>query len=181
MRHRNQLSIQTYLRYGLACLAAVLLCQLTTGCTSIKIQANKDAASVKKIKRLYVVIQHGDVGQQALSNGLASALRNAFTNTPVALEVSIANPVELDEKVHLKRITQFESDAAMVITATGGIIADFGGYPTIIYDASLFDPQLEKRLWRARIDNSGGTALMTRRFREMADTIVRQLKQDGFI
>jgi hypothetical protein len=76
---------------------------------------------------------------------------------------------------------EFGCDAVLVIKATAGIIGDFGHYPTIIYDASLFDPQLKKRLWRARINNSGPSMVMKRRFREMSESIVRQLKNDGFI
>ena len=154
---------------------------MTCGCTSIQLHANKDAASVRRVKRLFVLIQHGDIGTQPYSTDLAEAIRTAFTNTPVVTEVGVSNPIELDERVHRQQIEKFESDAVLVITATGGIVAEFGGYPTIIYDASLFEPQMDKRLWRARIDNSGGTAFMKRRFREMAEHIIRQLRSDGFI
>jgi len=168
-------------RGSILCMSAVLLGHLLTGCTSIKIQANKDEASVRKVKRLFVLIQHGDVGKRPYSAELASAMQDAFTNTPVVIDVSIANPVELDESAHQKRMDEFGCDAVLVIRTTGGIINEYDSYPKIIYDASLFEPQLKKRLWRARVDNSGATALMKRRFREMSESIVRQLKSDGFI
>jgi hypothetical protein len=170
-----------YFRRAIMCLSAVLLAQLLIGCVSIKVQANKDEASVRKVKRLFVLIQQGDVGRQTYSKELASALQNASTNTPVVTEITIANPVELDESAHRKQMDEFGCDAVLVIKATAGILEDFGRYPTIIYDASLFDPQLKKRLWRAHINNSGPTMVMKRRFREMSESIVRQLKNDGFI
>jgi hypothetical protein len=170
-----------HFRGAILWMSALLLGHLLTGCTSIKIQANKDEASVRKIKRLFVLIQHGEVGKRPYSTELASAMQNAFTNTGVVIEISIANPVELDESAHQKRMDKFGCDAVLVIKTTGGIINEYDSYPKIIYDASLFDPQLKKRFWRARIDNSGGTALMKRRFREMSESIVRQLKSDGFI
>lgn len=159
----------------------LLLALLVTGCTSIDVRANKDPASVRKINRMFVLIQHGDVDDQPYSRDLADALRNAFANTPVNVDIAIANPVELDEKIHMRRISQLQPDAAMVIKATGEVLSEYGGYPTIIYDVSLFEPDLEKRLWRARVDNSGGTALMKRRMREMAERIIKQLRTDGFL
>jgi hypothetical protein len=90
-------------------------------------------------------------------------------------------PLDLDEKSHLEKAKSFEADAILTVKAVSGIIDEFGGYPTIIYDASLYDPDLKKRLWRGNINNSGGTALMSRRMREMAVEIVTQLRKDGFL
>jgi hypothetical protein len=177
----NPYANHKFFRGAIICLSALLLGHLLTGCVSIKVQANKDEASVKQIKRLFVLIQHGDIGKQSYPDELAAAMRSAFTNTPVVTEISIANPLELDESVHRQQIDAFGGDAVLLIRATGGIVNQSGGYQKLLYDASLFDPQLKKRVWRARVDNSGGTWLMKRRFREMSESIVRQLKSDGFI
>src|SRR6185436_3421669 len=137
-----------------------------SGCTSIKLQSNKDAATVIKLKKLFILINHGDADKQPYSTELAAALKASLTNDPVEIEIVISNPLELDPKANLKRIEAFAPTAVLLITATGGVMSEYGGYPTIIYDASLTTPDLERRFWRARINNSGGTALMTRRMRE---------------
>lgn len=162
-----------------ACLVSFTLC--VTGCTSVNVRSNKDQASVRKVNRLFIIIQHGEMDDQPFSNDLSLALRNAFTNTSAVMEMSIANPVELDPKTHLRQAEAFNADAILVITSTGGIMSEYGGYPTITYDASLYEKTMEKRIWRAQINNSGGTALMKRRMREMAVGIVEKLRGDGFL
>src|SRR3954452_13597053 len=100
---------------ALACATAAVLVMALTACTSVKLQANKDQAAVRKVNRMFLLIQHGDLGEQSYSNDLADALRNAFTNTPVLVDVGIMNPVELDERIHLQRIDSFGADSVMVI------------------------------------------------------------------
>jgi hypothetical protein len=160
--------------------ATALFGVILTGCTSIRVRANKDPASIRKIKRLFVIVNHGDVDEQTYSHLLADAMLVALTNTAAVFQIEIANPVALDESSYLKQIKQFEADAVLMIRVEGGVLGQYGGYPTLIYDASLFEPDLRKRIWRARIDNSGGTALMKRRMREMADKIVQELRKNGF-
>jgi len=156
-------------------------CLLLPGCTSVQLQSNKDESGLVKLKRLFVLVNHGEADKQPYSTDFAAALKATLTNEPVELEIVIASPLDLDTKMYQKRIDAFRPTAVLVVTATGGVISEYGGYPTLIYDASLMTPDMEKRLWRARINNSGGTALMTRRMREMAEKIVQQLRRDGFL
>jgi hypothetical protein len=153
----------------------------TAGCASIKLQSNKAAPPGEPFDRLSIVINHGDSEKQPYSHLLAEALRVALTNSPVTIDLSISSPLELDESVHQKQIQAFEPDAVLVITATGGVVGEYGGYPTILYDASLFDTPLTNRLWRAHINNTGGTAMMRKRMTEMAQQIVSQLQADRFL
>jgi hypothetical protein len=162
-------------------LAAVSFAALLTGCTSIHVHANKDPEAVRKVRRLSILIHHGDTGEQIYSKDLSAALHTAFTNTAVSVDVDIAGPAELDDKGHQRRRAEFQCDSVLVITATGGVVNGYGGYPTIIYDMSLYEPKLDKRLWRARVDNSGGTALIELRMRKMAERLVQQLRDDGFL
>lgn len=156
----------------------VLLC---AGCTSVKLQSTKDPAAVRKVNRLFVLINQGETENQKLSGELIDQFRNSLSNSPVLLEFSIISPLELDERVHDVKIKQFEADSVLAIRVTTFIVSEYGGYPTIIYDVSLFDSEMKKRLWRGSVNNSGGTALMSRRMREMAEAIVTQLKKDGFL
>jgi hypothetical protein len=159
----------------------VLSALLLSGCTSVKLKSTKDSAAVKKVNRLFVLINQGETDKPTLSNQLIGHFRNALTNTPVRCEFSISSPLDLDEKVHDAKIKEFNADGVLSISVTTFILSEYGGYPTIIYDVSLFDPESKKRLWRGSVNNSGGTALMNRRMREMADAIVAQLKKDGFL
>jgi len=154
---------------------------LGAGCTSVKLKSTKDPAAVRKINRLFVLINQGETDNPKLSNELIEHFRNSLSNSPVKLEFSIMSPLDLDEQVHDAKIKQFDADAVLVIRVTTFILSEYGGYPTIIYDVSLFDPEMKKRLWRGSVNNSGGTALMNRRMREMAEAIVSQLKKDGFL
>ena len=154
---------------------------LGAGCTSVNLKSTKDPAAVRKINRLFVLINQGETDTPKLSNELTQHLRNSLSNSPVKLEFSVMSPLELDERVHDAKIKQFDADGVLVIRVTTFIISEYGGYPTIIYDVSLFDPEIKKRLWRGSVNNSGGTALMNRRMREMAEAIVSQLRKDGFL
>jgi hypothetical protein len=154
---------------------------LGAGCTSVKLKSTKDPAAVRKISRLFVLINQGETDNPKLSNELSEHFRNSLSNAPVQLEFSIMSPLELDEKIHDSKIKQFNADAVLTIRVTTFVVSEYGGYPTIIYDVSLFDPEMKKRLWRGSVNNSGGTALMNRRMREMAEAIVSQLRKDGFL
>lgn len=165
----------------MALLAGVILSLCLTGCTSVSVQATKDPKAVHKMGRLFVLINHGDLGNQPYSTDLANNLRTVLSNPPPALEISIVSPLELDERVHDDRIKQFNPDAVLVIRLTTAVLSEYGGYPILKYDASLYDPDMKRRLWRGVVDNSGGTALMKRRMREMAEVIVGRLRKDGFL
>ena len=89
--------------------------------------------------------------------------------------------VELDEKIYSHDIESYGPQAVLVIVATGGVVSPYGGMEKIVYDASLFAPDLEKRIWRAQIEHSGGTALIGKRMKKMANAIVGQLEKDQLI
>jgi len=158
-----------------------VVCGTFVGCTSVKVQSTKDAQAVRKIERLFVLINHGDLGNQPYSNDLANNLRSVLSNPPPVMGISIVSPLELDERVHEAKIKQFNPDAVLVIRLTTAVLNEYGGYPILKYDASFFDPKMDKRLWRGAVNNSGGTALMKRRMREMAEVIIGQLRKDGFL
>ena len=151
------------------------------GCTSVKVQATKDVESVRRLERLFLLINHGDMGNQPYSTNLANHFRMVLSNPPPVLEIGIVSPLELDEKVHQIRVEQFKADAVLVVRLTGAVLSQYGGYPVLTYDASLFDPPMKKRMWRGVVNNSGGTGLMNRRMREMAEALVAQLRKDGFL
>ena len=164
---------------GISFITLALFCG--SGCTSVSLESNKDAAAVHKINRLFILINQGEVKSQPLSKSLAAAFENCFSNTPTRVDIAIASPLDLDESGYKSRMETFNADAVLVVGVQTFIVDQFGGYPTIMYDASLYDSAMKKREWRAAINNSGGTALMNRRMKEMSESIVSQLKLDGFL
>jgi hypothetical protein len=160
----------------------VAMLGLVSGCTSVTIQSNKDASAVHQLNRMFVVINHGEVKDQELSNYLIDGFKGCFSNAPVQVDYTVLSALDLDTKSHEQQIKAFNPDAVLEVSVTTYVIsAEYGGYPTIMYDASLYNPDLTKRIWRAAIDNSGGTALMKMRMHQMAGKIATQLQTDGFL
>jgi len=182
-QRRNDLTMN---RFGAAAFwrgafLAVIL-GLAAGCTSVTIKSNKDESSVRQLNRLSIVINHGEVSNNELSNYLIDGFKECFSNAPVQVDYSIISALDLDTKSQTERVKSFNPDAVLVVSVSTYVIAaEYGGYPEIKYDASLFDPGLTKRFWRAAVDNSGGTALMKLRMHQMAGKIATQLQTDGFL
>lgn len=158
-----------------------VLTLLITGCTSVQLVANKDAGAVKKLQRLFVVVNHGEANKQKLSTDLIAQFRSSLTNSLVQAEYAVVSALDLDDRVLDEKIKAFNPDAVLVIRVANYVVDQYGGYPTIRYDVSIFDHATKKRVWRSAVNNSGGTALMERRMREMADKIIGQLRDDGFL
>jgi hypothetical protein len=151
------------------------------GTSMVTIQATKDPSAVQKIGRLFILINHGDLGHPGYSRDLAADLQSTLSNPPPVLKISVISPLALDESVYDKKIKEFKPDAVLVIRLSTSVVDEAGGYPMLKYDVSLFDPMMKKRLWRGAVNNSGGTAFIQRRMHDMAEAIVNQLRQDGFL
>lgn len=157
----------------------VLASGIFSGCASAKVVSNRDPELTKDLERIFVLIDHGEVTKQQFSGSLSKHLAAALTN--VTVKIAIVSPLELDEKAHQHAISEFAPDAVLVIKCNGGVLHEYGGYLRLTYDVSLYDSKQEKRLWRAAASNDGGTAVMEKRLRVMADEIVVTLQRDGFL
>jgi hypothetical protein len=151
------------------------------GCTSVSLQSSKDASAVRKTDRLFIIINQDDVKKQQLAKSLAVSFQGCFTNGAPIVEMSVLSPLDLDESAVDRRVRDFHADTVLIVSLKTFIIDETGGYPNMVYDASLYEASTHKRIWRAAINNSGSTDLMDRRMREMAEKIVQQLRQDGFL
>ena len=160
-------------------LCAVLLC--VVGCSTVTMQSAKDADAVHKINRLYIFIKCGEIKQSTMMNNLASDLTNCFSNQPVMAKITVTSPLNLDPKVYERQVKEFAPDSVLIISVAASVVDPYGGYPNITFDASLFDPGAPKMKWRASIVNTGSTDAMERRMRKMAESIINQLKLDGFL
>ena len=123
--------------------------------------------------------------EQLKSEVLAVSLRNCFSNTPVQLEVGIVNPLALDGALDGQnfetKIRAFHADTVLVVRLKNVVVDQFGGCPMLFYDASLFNEITHKFVWRGIIKNSGDPEAMKQRTRKMAETLVAQLRADGFV
>ena len=163
----------------LGLLTLALVC--ASGCSSVSIQSNEDPAAVRKVSRLFIFIQQGDAKNRALADYLAADFRNCFSNRPTRFDVVITTPLDLDERAYDRRMNVFDADSVLTITMRTASVDLAGGYPTINYDASLFDRVTKQRIWRADIVNSGSPEVMEQRMQKMATAIVSQLEHDGFL
>jgi hypothetical protein len=166
-------------RLVLAMSAIVLF---TAGCTSITIESNKDAASVRQLKRLYILIDHGETKDRILSNHLIGGLKICFSNAPVQVEYGISSALDLDPKTSTDRIDAFNPEALLILHASYYKAQD---NLSIQYDASMYDfgqnREKPKRIWRASITTVGGFDWLKWRMNELAGKIAMKLQADGFL
>jgi hypothetical protein len=179
---------RTVVAFSLLTLA--LLCGNGCANVSVTMQSNKDPGAMHQVKRLYVIIDQGvlenqptskRIDEQLKSAVLVASLRNCLSNTPLQLEIGIVNPLALNGQDFETKIREFQADAVLVCKLKNVVVNQFGGCPTIYYDASLFNEITHKYVWRALIKNSGDPFAMDQRTRRMAETIVAQLRADGLI
>lgn len=166
-------------KYQVAFLWAVLFC--AAGCSTISMQSVKDAGAVHKLNRLYIFVKCGEVKNLPMMNNLAAGLVNCFSNQPAKVQVTVTSPLDLDPNVYDRQIKEFAPDSVLILSMTASVVDPYGGYPNMTFDAGLFNPATKKLEWRASIVNSGSTDVMDRRMRKMSDSIVNQLKLDGFL
>jgi hypothetical protein len=157
------------------------ICIVAAGCSTVSLQSNSDPAAIHRVNRLFIIIQEGDAKNRALADYLAADFRNCFSNRPTFFEVAITTPLDLDERDYERRINAFDADSVLTIGMRSVVADPYGGYPTINYDASLFERLTKKRIWRADIVNSGSPEVMEQRMQKMATAIVSQLEHDGFL
>ena len=162
------------------------------GCasTSVTMQTNKNPLAMHSIKRLFVVINLGPLEKQTThtkgaaelsSESLVASLRNCFSSNSVQVEIKVVNPLELEKQDYQAQARQFFADAALLIRLDHYVVNQFGSYPIIYYDAALSNEISHKLVWRALIKNSGNPGTMKERNQRMAETIVAELRADGFI
>ena len=163
----------------MAFLCVALLC--AAGCSTVTVQSAADPAAVHKLDRLFILIDSRQVTDQELARSLVANFVVCSTNTTAQIRATAAGPLDLDGTVYDRQITAFHPDAVLVISKQEFVADAYGGYPSITYDASLYQPITKRKIWRASIVNKGSSDVMERRMRKMAESIINQLKLDGFL
>jgi hypothetical protein len=162
-----------------------------SGChtATVKLQSNKDAAAVRPIKRLYVVVDLTVPTTQQLaknpklrlkSDMLVASLMNSLTNTPLKIEYGAASPLQLNANYDVN-IANFYADAVLLVKINNCVIDNFGGCWKVFYQADLYDEITHKTVWRAFIDCHGDPVTVDEGMQKMANAVVKQLRADGFI
>jgi hypothetical protein len=161
------------------------------GCASVSIESVKDPSfeSVKDpsfsnpIHRLFIVVNNGQVDtvDPAYTRYLVAALKDEFTRKGVDIEIRATGRLALNDNVDLAEIASYKPDGVLTIIASGGVVGPHGGMVKILYDVSLFDAGKNKRIWRARLDASGGTGVQEKRMKMMAQGLVKRLSEDHMI
>jgi hypothetical protein len=157
----------------------ILSSSVLSACSSASIQSTKDTQKVRKLQRLYVVVDHGTSPE--LAGVLVEKLQEQFKTKPVKTEFTARTPLELDEKAPLTKAKRFNADSMLVIKLLEGTKTEYGGFAELKYDVSLYNPDMKDRWWRAVVENSGGTAMMAPRMEKMSKNIVGRLSEDGFL
>ena len=155
---------------------------LVAGCASVSINSTKDPTFVERLRHIYILVNPGQLTQE-YNDPLINALDNAFAQEDIKYTIKLMDPLVLDEDAYLDEIKSYSPQAVLTINPTGGVVGEYGGYVQVIYDVSLYRPTLKKRLWRARIENSGGVYefIIEKRMRMMADSILKKLKEDQLL
>ncbi len=163
----------------IACVAIFLF-----GCATVTMKSVRDPSFSEPINKLFIILNHGQIDRidSSYTPYLITALRDEFSKMDVEIAIRNVNALVLDESIYRSEITSYEPDGVMTIIATGGMVAGAtGGLAQIIYDVSLFDSSRNKRIWRAHINASGGTAVREKRMKLMAKDLVKGLSDEKLI
>ncbi len=161
----------------------VFVALLLLGCASVSIQSVRDSSFTEPIHKLFVVLNHGQVDtiDASFTPYLITALKDGFSKIGVEIEIGVISPLALNENAYILEIASYKPDGVMTIVANGGVVGAYGGMAKIVYDVSIFDSLKNKRIWRAQIDASGGTAVREKRMQMMVQNLIQRLSDDKII
>ena len=161
----------------------VFVTLLFSGCASVSVQSARDSAFSEPIHKLFVLLNHVQVDtiDASFTPYLITALKDGFSKKGVEIEIRVISPLALNENASVSEIASYKPDGIMTIVVNGGVVAATGGMATILYNVSIFDSLKNKRIWRAQIDASGGTAVREKRMQMMVQKLSQRLSDDKII
>jgi len=167
----------------LAYYLTVVIALLSLGCASVSVNSMRDSSFSEPIQKLFVVVNHNQVDMidRSFTPYLITALKDEFSKKGVETEIVVISPLDLNANTYASEIASYKPDGVMTILANGGIIGPYGGMQTIVYDISIFESAKNIRIWRARIEASGGTGVREKRMRMMAQKLIQRLSDDKII
>jgi len=165
-------------------LFAMVATLLLVACASASISSTRDPSFTGTVNRVFIVLNQADIDRidPEYTPALVRALRNEFFKKRIAVEVKTVNPLALDDTAYAAELQQYQPNGVLTIKATSTVISGYGGIHSIVYDASLFSPQQpDRRIWRAQITADGGTAVIEKKMRLVAEELLKRLRADRLI
>ena len=165
------------------CWLGLGLTVLLSGCASVSVQSVRDPSFSNPTHNLFIVVNHDqlDTVDPAYTQYLVPALKTEFEQRGIQTQIRVINPLALDESVYLSEIASYKPDGVLTIVANGCVVSPYGGAEQINYDISLFDPTRTRRIWRAKVLASGGTAVREKRMKLMAQDLVKRMSDEKLI
>jgi hypothetical protein len=157
------------------------------GCATAKIQPGRRGDSpAGKPRRLYVLVEHSAVKNlDDPSTVLCDDLSTILSQFKVESRTKRVLGLPDAANAYVGEVAAFGADGVLAVKMTGtGPAAryDKGAYyGPFTYDVTLYAPGLDKTFWHAEAQNNGGTAMMRKRLKKMARSIVMALRRDGLI
>ncbi len=169
----------------------LLLLPILSSCVSTKIDSQRDESFVKEIKRVYVY-SSVRMDEQALAQAFSQVILPQFGSYGIMARSQVRDPLALDEEGFVTdEVEAFNPDVILVLTQTNASATrtwnpgsmSFHDSAEAVYDVSLYDPETDKRIWRAQISTSRD-ALMTSQegaAKKIAEKIINQMAVDRLI
>ena len=133
--------------YQVLCVICVAI--LLSGCTRVSLQSVRDPSFSNPIKKLFILLNHVRVDSidPSYTPYLTTALKDEFSKEGVELFIRVVNPLALDTSVYKSEIASYKPDGVLIIAYAGGTRAGTSsGILDILYDVSLFDSSMNKRV-----------------------------------
>lgn len=163
----------------------VALALALVGCHSASIQSTRDPSYSGRMGRLFIILNHGEVEQVDADYTLAltRALQEEFAKTHTTITVQTVKVLALNDPDYAGEMAQFRPDGVLIMKASGGMRGAYGiGLESISYDVSLMSPQQpDRRIWRAQLQATGGSAVIEGKMNSAAKELVQQLRDDRLI
>jgi hypothetical protein len=155
------------------------------GCaTTTKIISNKDPEYNEKLERVFIISQIEDTFNQAFAYTFNQSMSSGFKLSGVDATINEVSRLELNPGFYLKKAEEYEAKTLMTIHFTGsGTYYYSDDLTSAEFDVSLINMKTEKRVWRAKVNYSRGSAFRSdeERAETLATGILNKLKEDGLI
>ena len=170
------------------CLALAL-----SGCVTAKIESQRDDSFAKEISRVYVHSSFG-MEDQELAAEFSIAILHEFSILGITTQTAESDPLALEEQeeeVVAEAIAEFVPTVVLMLKQTERGRSFSPGAPGMpgsmsseaAYDASLYDAETMRRVWRAQVSTSGDAVLTTGEgtAKKLAAAIAKRMQEDGLI
>ena len=154
---------------------------LFSGCQTVSIDSVRDPDYDQTIGKLYVLIYEYRPEDPFFFRYLEQYFKEELEKREISSIVKIKPLKEKDESIYIKEINRFHPDAVLTIRDIDRTIATFFGTPmqsaNISWDASLYNSEMNKRIWRATIN----TVAHEFTIKKTPGIILKRMEQDQLI